>query len=363
MTRLVFVIDNLSGGGAERIVLTLASTLNNIGHQGIIVTLSDDIEHEIPSDIQIEQVPEPKSNFGKIGKYRTYAKALEKKLHEIHQRTPIDLVISNLPRTDRIVNYVKGFQLYFCIHNNYSSEYLNNRTGFYRWLKHRKLKSLYRSKSIIAVSQGVAHDILDIMKLPVRSVTQIYNPFLIKTIQKMAAPEPATDYGNYVIHVGRINRQKRHDRLLRAYHNSGIAPKVKLLLLGSGSTADTEKVKALISKYKLEESVILHGFEQNLFPYIRKAKALLLSSDFEGFGNVIVESLICGTPVISTDCPSGPSEILTGELSKYLIPTEDEGAYASAIKDVLASPPNIDETQLEKFSAEVIAKQYLDLAK
>ena len=362
MKHLVFVIDNLSGGGAERIVLTLASALNTMGHRTIIITLSEKIEHELPDNILIHNVPMPTSSLGKIGQYRRHAKALNKKLQQIHQQSPINLLVSNLPRTDRITQYLKGFNQYFCIHNTYSSEYLDNRTGLSRWLKYQKIIQTYRNKNIIAVSKGVEKDIVDTLQLPIKKSVQIYNPFSIAETQALAELNSTVDYGDYIVHVGRINRQKRHDRLLRVFKNSNASPDSKLVLIGSGSEADTKQLKNIIKDHQLEGRVIIHGFEKNPFPLIKQAKALLLTSDFEGFGNVLVESLICGTPVISTDCPSGPSEILTKDLSKFLIATNDEEAYAKAITEILKKPPEIRPEHYERFSVSSIANEYLALA-
>ena len=87
----------------------------------------------------------------------------------------------------------------------------------------------------------------------------------------------------------------------------------------------------------------------------------MLTSDFEGFGNVLVESLICGTPAISTDCPSGPSGILSGALADCLVPVDDEQAFAEKIKAVYFNPPLIDSCCYQAFTAETIAQQYLQL--
>lgn len=362
MKHLVFVIDNLSGGGAERIVLTLASALNTMGHQAIIVTLSQEIEHEVPGNVVIHNVPQPKSRLGKVGQYRRHAKALNQKLQQLHQQTPINLVVSNLPRTDRITHYIKGFNLYFCIHNTYSSEYLDNKTGLSRWFKYQKIKRTYRNKNIIAVSKGVERDIVDTLQLPIKTSVQIYNPFSMTETQALACHSATVDYGEYIIHVGRINRQKRHDRLLRVYKNSEAFANVKLVIIGSGSEADQHQLEKQIRENGLEEHVVLHGFEKNPFPLIKQAKALLLTSDFEGFGNILVESLICGTPVISTNCPSGPNEILIGDLSKFLIETHNEDAYAKALAELLQRPPEIRPEHFERFSVTTIAEEYLALA-
>ena len=362
MKRLVFIIDNLSGGGAEQIVLTLAQTLLQMGTDAIIVTLSDTVEHEIPEHIKIIHVPEVKTRLGNIGRLKRHGKRLQQALEALNKEQPIDLLVSNLPRTDRIVKHTKGFKRCFVIHNTYSVEYLQRKKELSRWLKHRQLKNTYRDETIIAVSNGVLDDIKNTLKLPVKHAQTIYNPFVKEKLKALADQPPATDYGNYLIHVGRINRQKRHDRLLRVYRTSKLAGKVKLVLLGNGSDNEVAALKNSIEEMGLTDDILLHGFDKNPYPYIKNSKALLLTSDHEGLPTVLIEALICNTPVISTNCPSGPQEILTGELSRFLIETEDEVGFAKAINEIIAQPPVINEACVEKFSAEVIARQYIDLA-
>ena len=361
MKRIVFIIDSLSGGGAERIVLTLASTLNHIGHEGIILTLSNDVEHEFPEQIRVITAPEPPKVLGNLGRRKRHAAELQKQLDQLHNEAPIDLIISNLPKTDRIVKYTRGYNRYFCIHNTYSVEYLDNKTGLSRWRKHQQLSKVYQGESLIAVSNGVLNDVQETLKLPVKSITRIYNPFDIDWLKSRSSQTPKIDYGDYIIHVGRINRQKRHDRLLRAFKTSNISEHIKLVLLGNGAEKETAQLKSTITDMGLESSVLLHGFDTNPYPYIKNAKATVLSSDFEGLPTVLIESLICGTPVVSTDCPSGPDEILTGELANYLVSTEDEQALADKISDICNNPPIVDENYYRHFSAELITKQYVDL--
>ena len=105
------------------------------------------------------------------------------------------------------------------------------------------------------------------------------------------------------------------------------------------------------------------GFQQNPYNWVQHAKALVLSSDFEGLPTVLIEALAVGTPVVSTNCTFGPSEILTGELSKYLVPVQQSEALANAVKQVLADKPNVENADiLKQVQAEQVALQYLALA-
>jgi glycosyltransferase involved in cell wall biosynthesis len=116
-----------------------------------------------------------------------------------------------------------------------------------------------------------------------------------------------------------------------------------------------------VEELGLQDKVIFKGFNSNPFPYIKNAKALVLSSDFEGFGMVLVEALVLGTPIVSTDCPSGPNEILVDELKPFLSPVGDSEALAKNIKKMVSQPIKITEIYTDRFNAEVSARQYLSL--
>jgi glycosyltransferase involved in cell wall biosynthesis len=122
-------------------------------------------------------------------------------------------------------------------------------------------------------------------------------------------------------------------------------------------------IKNLINELGLENQVIFTGFISNPYSWMKNADLFVLSSDLEGLANVLVESLIVNTMVVSTDCPFGPSEVLTGDLSSFLSPVRDVEALSSNILRALNNPVHITEDYIAKFNAKTIAKQYLSLAK
>jgi len=145
-----------------------------------------------------------------------------------------------------------------------------------------------------------------------------------------------------------------HDRLLRAYHASGV--QTPLVLLGKGNQEAT--IRTLIDKLGLQDRVTLLGYHTNPYPYIQGAKALILTSDAEGLPRVLIEALMLHTPVISVDCPSGPSEILTQELADFLIAPDNEKGLADAIKRMDQAPVPVKAKHYGQFLAETVLPQF-----
>ncbi len=145
--------------------------------------------------------------------------------------------------------------------------------------------------------------------------------------------------------------------LIDAYIRSAI--KQKLLLIGEDSIE--ESIKDKINQEGIEDRVLLKGYMDNPYPYIKDAKALVLASNAEGLPTVLIEALILGTPVVSTDCPTGPKEILTGELAEFLSPVGDRDALAHNIRKVIENPPKILEEHIAKFHKDISVRKYLNL--
>lgn len=358
--RILFIIDGLPGGGAEKVVLTLAEGLLRQNHQVALFSLRDVCEYALPQGLDYQVIKdENRKPWRKLTEISRRAAQLDKALRA---KESFDLVLSNLHKTDRIVakSRVLDFQkVWFCLHGMFSTSYLGHRTGFDRWMKKRKIKAVYQQRNVVAVSRAVGDDIRQQFDLKPAKLEVIYNPFDIEAIQKAAAEPCELPASPYLIHVGRFHETKRHDRLIEAYALSGVT--APLVLLGQGKADRTEKLKALAVSLGVGDRVLFKGFQSNPYPFVRNASLLISSSDSEGFGNVLVEALLLGTPVVSTRCPGGPAEILTGEWARGLSDL-NAPALAEKIKDIYQNPPHIDANKLTHFSLEAISAQYAALA-
>lgn len=357
---ILFLIDGLSGGGAERVVLTLAEEMVAQGDDVTIVSLRRECAYPIPKGVSYLLVEDPyRGPFRRLTEIRRRARALDRVVEAAAPGKKFDLVISHLPKTDRIVAASQKYHdAWRCLHCALTVGELENKRGWRRWRKQQQLLKTYDRKKLITVSQALQEDVLALGIRPAAMVT-IYNPFDLKKIRAMAQEPTGFDQEKFLLHVGRFHPQKRHDRLLEAFQQSGYDG--KLLLLGDGSAMATAAIKARAEQLGILERIVFVGFVSNPYPFMRAAEALILSSDYEGLGNVLMEALACGTQVISTNCPYGPAEILKGKLSQGLSALT-ASALAEGIRRVLANPIVITDEMLAPFALEESVKKYRALA-
>jgi glycosyltransferase involved in cell wall biosynthesis len=211
-----------------------------------------------------------------------------------------------------------------------------------------------RADAITAVSNGVADDIARSIGISRAAITTLYNPtltpdFAAKVSQPVAHPWFVDGAPPVLLAVGRTTFQKDFSTLLRAFARVRRDRPVRLAIIGESNAKQTTRLRELAAELGVDEDFALLGYHPNPLPYMARAAAFVLSSRYEGFPNVLLEALACGTPVVSTDCPSGPFEILDGGAYGALVPVADDAALAAAITATLADPP--DRTRLQERAA------------
>ena len=353
------IIDGLPGGGAERIVLTLAGAMAEAGHEVTIISLRDILDYSIPNGVDYLLVKDAYCGpFRRQTEIKRRSRALDKALRLAFTGKKIDLVISHLPKTDRIVADSPFLSdAWFCLHCALTAGELDTKRGLRRWLKKRQLIKTYSGRKLITVSQALQEDVLSVGIRP-KKLETIYNPILLDHVRAQSHLPCTFEDEGFLLHVGRFNKQKRHDRLLEAFKISGYNG--KLMLLGQGNDDERAVIEQQAKELGILERVIFQGFVANPYPYMRAAEALVLSSDYEGLPNVIVEALACGTQVVSTNCPYGPEEILSGDLAYGLCDLTAPG-LAAGINRILCAPVKITDEFLAPFTLKQSVSRYLSL--
>jgi glycosyltransferase involved in cell wall biosynthesis len=223
-----------------------------------------------------------------------------------------------------------------------------------------------RADGVIAVSNGVADDLVNNVGLPRSCIKVIYNPVVpanLATLMQIPAEHPwLKDPGGppVVLGVGRLERQKDFPTLVRAFARMSKHRSCRLIILGEGSQRGV--LTSLIYELGIADSVSLPGHVPNPYAYMARSALFVLSSRWEGFGNVLAEALAVGIPVISTDCPSGPREILKDGAYGPLVPVGDVAALAETMTRVLQDPlpASVLSARGQEFAADASVGTYID---
>lgn len=359
--KIAILLPDLRGGGVERIRLILA---HEFARQGYVVEF-------VLMRVEGEFLAEAQANFSVVdlGTARARQVPLALALY-LRRNRPDALLAAIWPLTvlAPIGRALSGHRCKVLVseHNTLSIQY-----GAWGWVHNLLMRSSmaigYRIADVrVGVSAGVAKDVAQLAWLPVNVFDVIHNP-----VARRPEPDPLAlaaahalwlgVSGTRVLTVGSLKAQKNHPLLLRAFARLVQLPAARLMFLGAGS-CETE-LRALADDLGIADRVIFAGFHSDPSPFYRSADLFVLSSDYEGFGNVIAEALAGGTPVVSTDCPSGPSEILDGGRYGTLVPVGDVEALADAIGAALTKTH--DQARLRQraldFAPEIAASRYLKL--
>jgi len=372
--RIAFLLDNLSGGGAEKVVLNLAAGFARLGHRVdlLVCKVEGVLRNSIPVGVNLVPLRPVASihgvfmalladpagyretlsiivNWRKLPKAFRYIPAISRHL----KREGTSLIVSALPKSN--INAVLAQRLSHSntrvvvgAHIHLSAQDLDglgrgkSRIGVLRPLMQRCYR---KADAVVAVSRGVAQDTVVYLGLPKEKVKTIYNPVATREIEMLGGEAPEHPWLErpdvpVILGIGRFVSQKDFSLLVRAFARLRKKRPVRLVILG-GDESSAEQMRnqtalrALAAELNVAEDFDLPGYKENPYPYLRRASVFVLSSRFEGFGNVLVEALLCGCPVVSTNCPSGPAEILRdGEFGR-LVPVGDEKRMADALDTVL----------------------------
>lgn len=335
--RVLLVISSLNGGGAEMAVLRMLKAFNAVPDTSahlISLCQKSDYQNVDPNTVTMLPITNSKSldSFFKRGKVISLLQQEVARLEKQNGR--FDVIFSHLEVTNALVSAANFSCPVFYVHHNAVKQELQcekSRGPF----KYYKLKTRLRAlinKDVICVSHGAASE-LDLPWLPVKSCRVIYNPFdadeIIAESLQGDNPFPGQPY---VLHVGRFGRAKRHDRLFEAFAQLK-GPEILVLL-----TKENAKLTRLIARYGLENRVVVAGFQANPYRYMRHARCVVLSSDYEGLGNVMIESLLIGTPFIANDYPHGAREVLGNWRPEWLAETGCADDLARKLADFLQQP-------------------------
>lgn len=349
------------GGGAERVALNLCGFL---AKQGLSVDLvvaqaQGPYESQVPAGVRVVD----------LGGRRLLA-ALPHLIRYLRRERP-QALLSAMEHTNLVALWARGLarvpcRLVVSVHNVISHNL--DRSPSWRDRRTPGLARLFypQADGIVAVSKGVADDLAQQVGLDPSRIRVIYNPVVTNELAALSAerlshPWFVPDAPPVILGVGRLSPQKDFGTLVEAFALVRAARPARVMILGEGE--DRAALSRRAAALGVGGDFELPGFVANPYAYMSRAALLAMTSAWEGFGIVLVEAMACGTPVVSTDCSAGPSEILDGGRFGRLVPVGEALALAQAILATLEHPiqPAVLKARADDFSLDRIGPQYLDV--
>jgi glycosyltransferase involved in cell wall biosynthesis len=345
MKKIAIVISNLNLGGGERVAVNLANALAKNNDVSIIIFQDENIHYQAPGRLIHLDCPEKNNTLGKM--LNVFKRAY--KLQHLIKKEQFDHVYGFMETAN--------FPTAMVCKDAALSVHCNPRE--LNFFESALLRLTYsRAKNVIAVSEDVATILRTDFGL--KNVSRIYNPVDVDgDITPYQHPKP------YIIALGRFHEVKRYDLLINAYSNSKMQQDCDLVIVGDGELRPD--LEAQVKSLKLEDKVHFMGIKSNPFPYLAGAKFITLTSRTEAFPMALIEALALKCPIVATDCPTGPREIVEHGVNGLLVENENTEAFSEAIDQLYYDDELHKEFQnnaigsIQHLTGETIAKEWLAL--
>ena len=363
---IVFLINSLEAGGAERVVLGFASQLSK-AHRVTLVTLKNSVFYQVPEAVKHVSLSQSTRLWRGVWSLLSLPWYCHKFKHVLRQETP-DVVVSFLELSNFVnilssknLRVLKKVSTVISVRAHSSSVYSS---GVGSWLVKKLMRMFYpRADVVIANAELSRQDLIKNFGTASSKTKVVYNPFAIDQIRNLMR-EPLTEEharffksGTIILHVGIFESRKVQEHLVHAFLilKKNI-PDAKLVFVGTGSRM--RLIESVVEQFGVRESVLFAGQQENVFQYMARANVFVLSSWLEGFPNALVEAMTCGTPVIATDCASGPREILAPKTPRDRVTKAVEFCEFG----ILVSPASTDPL-VEVVSQQALARAIIDVLK
>jgi len=354
--RVAFFLPSLRGGGAERAAANLARgfTERGVAVDMVLSHATGPYLDGLPPEIRVVDFNSPRVML-----------SLPRMVGYLRREAP-GVLIGFMDHANVVALAARSIagaatRVIGTVHNNKTVQRKNVRGARVRAVMALSRRAYPRLDAVVAVSRGVAESVARESRVPPDDIRVIYNPIVTSELiaqSREIAPEYSVPT---ILGIGRLDAQKDFENLIAAFAAVRAGRPARLEILGEGPCRG--RLESLAKQLGVESEVSLPGFVDNPFARLAHADVFVLSSRWEGLPTVLVEALACRCPVVSTDCPSGPDEILDGGRYGRLVPVEDADALAEAITDTIDSPPERDALgrRAEDFSMDQSVEAYLDL--
>ncbi len=356
---ICIIASSLGGGGAERVAAQQSKLLQNIGFNVYVITIVNSVTYPVCGELLNLglEIDENDSIKAKIMRHFRIRKFL--------RNNNIDVVIDHRIRSSVLneliysyFTYSKNSVMYY-VHSYKVENYIPSNNILLR-------KVFKRGRKIITVSKAIEERVKSTFGF--ESIQTIYNPIEHYTTSLPLTTVASAEY-EYVLFYGRLVDEVKNIKLLINSYNKSILPErnIKLLIIGNGK--DKDMLVEMVEGLNLSDMILFKPFVPDPFSIVKEAKYTLLTSKYEGFPMTILESLACGTPVVSVNCKSGPNEIIRDKFNGLLVENNNVEALVEAM-DLFVLNTKLYNTcksnakaSVSKFDVETISKVWLDVLK
>lgn len=358
---ITFILGSLHGGGVQKATFRLIGEFQKMGKSTTLIIINHDgsLMDQIPSGCKVIDL--------KVRRARDAYWNLKRSLIEIIKP---EIIISAQTHINVLIILVRllsniSCKLIVVEHITFNKELISKEKFFERmrpWL----IKLFYRyADEAVAVSPSSAKSIHEFSKYK-KKIRVIQNGLDLEGIKEQAKEFVAHSWINnnkikLLVSMGRLSHQKNFPLLLKSFSMLSNIKPYRLIILGEGSEKET--LKKLAEELNISKYIDFYGFTKNPYPILTAADLFVLSSNWEGFSNVVIESLACGIPIVATNCPGGPADILSNQPFGKIVPMNNPEQMASAIEQL--TDLEIDKSSIieysENFTIKDTAQQYIDL--
>jgi len=355
--RICIITSSLSDGGAQRVAAQQSILFQELGFEVYVITIINKITYSFVGELLnlgLDPIKKDtiKSKVTRHCRIRSFIK-----------NNNIDIIIDHRTRSSVFTETIFSYFSYsskpviYYVHSFLLANYIPSKNFISKYLFSSAFK-------IITVSKAIKQSLEDLYGF--KNVQTIYSPIDVNFFNSNVI-EPIEIDVNYILFYGRLSDEVKNIKLLiNAYHKS-ILPKRKIKLLIIGDGKDKAMLVEMVDRLNLSKMILFKSFVSNPFPIVKKAKFTMLTSRYEGFPMVVIESLACGTPIISVDCKSGPNEIITNEFNGLLVENNNIESLVKAMDLFVSNQELYDyckkntKKSIAKLDIEIISKEWLNI--
>lgn len=352
--KALFIVNSLAGGGAERVCVYLANAMAQSAEVDMVVLYDDD---EAPDMHGVNVVPlgmtRHADKAAKIAQLVGARKRLNRLVTDRERDGRYGLITAHLTASHVVASLSCVADRCLYVHHSLPTAI----EGLYPAPLLGYLERVYRRGQSVSVSEGVRRQAIERFGVPTDNIATIYNCVPLDGVRE-GKDDPIPQARPFILCVGRLAPSKRFDRMVEAYAEGGFANDYDLVFLGQGQLEGALKAQA--ASLGVGGTVRFPGYVDNPYAWMSKSSAMVMTSEREALPTVLVEGLMAGACVVSSDCDFGPREILTGELADFLVPPDSNEGYIGAIRRALRDYPAPGLDYFARYRADEVIRRYAE---